>query len=153
MRILIARTRIRGTLHHFAYQVLIPFDQISAERQDRMHTRSDYGFPGHYYARTRDVIAPMEHHRSPYGLARQHSAQAIDGVAKRVDAVLVNHVYPEMTAAAVPIVFTALTDQPSSITWIEAEELTAAYERLAQHGMALSAERLGVRVLEEAIAA
>ena len=70
MRIIVARRRIRGTLPHFEYRVLIPFDQISIERQNLIHTRSDYGIKSGPWARTSEVIAPMAHLRMPPGLVR-----------------------------------------------------------------------------------
>ena len=151
MQITLTRRRIRGTLPHFEYRVLIPFDEISIERQSLIHIRSDYGVKPGPWARTRDVIAPTTHLRMVPGLERYRRARAIDQLAKRIDALLIHHFFPEMTAPTVPLVFLAETHPDDAVIYTDVVELAGRLEHLANRGAALSIEDLAM--LDQARAA
>lgn len=149
MRIVVARKRIRGTLPHYEYRVFIPFEEISIERQNLIHIRSDYGFSPGPWARVYEVIAPMSHLRLPPGVDRYRQSMAIRTVAQRIEAAIVRHVFPEMTAAAVPIVFIGDADHPDRIVQAGLRELTARFEHFATHEDAVTRDHLELVVQEE----
>ena len=153
MQVTLTRRRIRGTLPHFEYRVLIPFDAISVERQNLIHIRSDYGVKPGPWARTRDVIAPMAHLRMAPGLTRYDRARSIDQLAKRIDTLLVRHFFPEMTAAVLPIVFLAETDPDDGFIYTDIVELTGRFEQFASRGPALSMADLDLNRPDQARAA
>ena len=153
MQITLTRRRIRGTLPHFEYRVLIPFEAISVERQNLIHIRSDYGVKPGPWARTREVIAPMAHLRMAPGLARYDAAKAIELLAKRIDTILVRHFFPEMTAAVLPIVFAAATDPDDAFIYTDVVELAGASERLESCGPALGIVDLTLGLSDQARAA
>ena len=144
VKMLVARRRIRGTLPHYEYRVFVPFDEISAERQALLTNRSDYGFKPGPWARISEVIAPMDYLRLQPGGIRYEMGRAIDAVAKRIEATTVRHVYPEMDAPTLPIVFTAPGEFPDALAWTEAFELTGQFNHLSRSGQPLTAEALGL---------
>lgn len=145
MKILVARTRASGSGKLLQYQVLIPFEELSAERQNRVYTRSDYGFPGHLYAHTADVIAPMSHLNSDHGFDRYYAARPIHELAKRIDGALTRYAYPEMTDEIIPILFRAEAEHDSASVWIEVNDLTAAFATMTETGQPVNAEALNAR--------
>lgn len=153
MKLLAARRRIRGTLPHYEYRVFVPLDEISAERQDLLTTRSDYGFKPGPWARVAEVIAPMDYLRLPPGGLRYDMGRDITAVAKQVETAIIRHLYPEMTAPTVPLVFAAAGEFSDQSTWARTGELTARFNHLARDVDSLTAELLGLDVLAEAEAA
>jgi hypothetical protein len=153
MQILATRRRIAGTLPHFEYRVFVPFDQISVERQNLIPNRSDYGFKGGPWARTREVIAPMDHLRMPPGLAKHDHGRKIEALAKRIDAILLRAVYPEMTATVVPIVLAMPSNPDDALVYTDIADISGRYLSLHAGFAELTSEDLGLRTYHHSRAA
>lgn len=144
MQILIARKRIAGTLPFFEYCALVPFDQISVERQNRISYRSNFGYKGELWVRLPEVIAPMDWLRSPPSVAKHETGKHILRAAKRIETVLVRANFPEMTKETVPIIFQAEQDYDDTLTHTHVGDLVDWFSRWDGDLDAISAESLGL---------
>ena len=100
MEMLAIRTRMVDPRPLYAYRVYVPFHQISPERQALIHYRTNFGHfrSGDHFARLADVIAPMAHLQRPPGFDRYVEGRDLHRVADRLEAIIIGHVFPEMTA-------------------------------------------------------
>ncbi len=144
MQILAARKRIPGTRPLFEYRVLVPFDQIPVERHTLIHYRSDFGFSGCHYARLTEVIAPTAFLRMTPSPAKHDLGLDILTVAKRIEALIVRALYPEMTAERIPIVFCANAEHDDRQTHIDVRDLVDSYRQFAQGTELPSTEAFGL---------
>lgn len=149
MRILVTRSRITGTVPFFEYRVFIPFPEISAERHALIHYRTDFGQGQGDMARIPEVIAPMAFLELAPGLRKLEAGRRIDAVAQHVTAVIVQAVYPEMTAEPVPILQLVGEDPPPAVTTVELMYLAGAYERLLELGR-VTPDDLDLRIADPA---
>lgn len=153
MQILATRRRIAGTLPHFEYRIFVPFDQISVERQNLIPNRSDYGFKGGPWARMREVIAPMDYLRMAPGLSRHDCGRPIEALSKRIEAILLGALYPEMTAVVVPIVLAVPSNPDDSLIFTDISDISGRFLALNQLGERLTSEGLGLRAMHHSRAA
>lgn len=142
MQILATRKRIAGTLPHYEYRLLVPFDQIDPRRSRLIANRSDYGVPGGPHARLPDILAPLDWLRMSPGLTRYEVGRDIDRVARHLEAVFIASLYPEMTANPVPLIFHGTADLEDAIIVTAINDITDGYRFLRHDDPAtLTAER------------
>ena len=148
MEILATRTRVTGTLPQYEYRLLVPFDELPAERQRLIHYRTNFGKAGGPYARLTEVIAPIDYLRMEPGLARFDVGRTIASVAKRLEAKLIAALYPEMTAPIVPILFLAAEELDDAMIFTRTQELVGRFDWIASMIGELDASGFGLSLLE-----
>lgn len=153
MQILATRKRVTGTVPQYEYRLLVAFDQLSAERQALIRYRTNFGKVGGPFARLTEVIAPMDYLKMEPGLCRFDVGRTIAGVAKRIEALVVAALYPEMTAPIVPILFLAESELDDCEIHTHTGDLVGRFDWLARMAGQLSAADLGLRTLEDRRAA
>ena len=89
MQILLTRKRLAGTRPLYEYRLFVPFEMLSAERQARIHYRTDFAKRGGPLARLTEVIAPMDYLRAEPSLTKYDVGRDICTVAKRIEAILI----------------------------------------------------------------
>lgn len=153
MQILATRKRLTGTLPHYEYRLFVPFDQLSSERQARIHHRTDFAKRGRPNACLTEVIAPMEYLTMEPGLRRHDVGRTIAGVAKRIEALLVGALFPEMIAAIVPLLFLGEEGLGDCQVYTRTDDLVGRFDWLARMACELRAEDLGLISHDERCAA
>lgn len=146
MRTIAARTRIGIQQPSYAYRLFVPLAELSPERQSLISYRSSFGVGSHddHLARLSDVVAPLRHLASPPGLNRFHQSLAIDAVADRVAAMLLNAIFPEMDARRVPFRLLVASAPSNAVVSARINDLTGRYRRLAADLETLDARLLGL---------
>ena len=146
MQIVATRTRAAGAEPLFQYMVLVPFDQLSEERQFRIHYRTDFGGRRNRepHARLAEIIAPIDHLRLPPGLERHRQAREILPVARRVEALAIGAIFPEMTAGLIPTLFRAASEFDDVQVFTRTHDLSGSFPDLARRIDRLTAADLGL---------
>jgi hypothetical protein len=146
MQIVCTRTRSAGVDFLYQYLLLIPFDQLSYERQDQIHYRTDFGGKRHGgpHARLAEVIAPIEYLRLDPGPERQRTGSEIYRVARHIEALLVHGLYPEMTEQVVPTLFRGSGEFDDAQIFTRTDDLTGRFSEFAAQIAGLTAADLGL---------
>lgn len=154
MQIVCTRTRSAGSEPLYQYMLLVPFDQLSYERQDRIHYRTDFGGKRHGcpHARLPEVIAPIDYLRLPPGLEKQRQGGEIYRIGRRIEALLVAGLYPEMVYPILPPLFRALEELDDAQIFTRTDDLTGRYAELAARIDTLTAAELGLDQVRRAAA-
>ena len=145
MEIIVTRSRIAGTLPHYAYRALVPADKVAAER--RALTGTVVG-PKHVGRLPCVRIAPLLAPNRYFAMAhaeRAALASRIAALARRIETLVIRASFAEMTAAFTPIVFQLDSDPGDAFTWMDIDDLTAAFDRLEPRYGDLTAFDLGLR--------
>lgn len=130
MDVIVSRSRIAGTLPHYQYRALVPLSDVALDRRMRcVILRAMLGTERIPSTRLADVLAPDEwferHLAIPCGLAARLTL-----VAKRVEALIIRSVFPEMTVHLPPLVFTLDHDPGNASYRIAIGDLNAAFDRI-----------------------
>lgn len=149
MEMLAIRTRLVDPRPLYAYRVYVPFHHLSPERQSLIHYRTSFGHfrSGDYFARLADVIAPMAHLQRPPGFDRYVEGQNLHRVADRLETILIGHVFPEMTATSLPLLYEAAIEAESRHVTIRTTNLTGAFETIRDRVDTITAVDLGVETV------
>ena len=146
MRILLSRARIGKAQPSYAYRAFVPFTEISLERQSLISMHSDYGQGAGLLARLSDVIAPMTHLEASAGLEKFRGGLALDTIASRLGAFLLQAAYPEMLERSVPFRLLVPIAPPPAIRFASVNNLAGRYEWVVDQINSLDAQRLGFRL-------
>jgi hypothetical protein len=144
MHVIVSRSRISGTLPIYQYRALVPLSEVAAARRGHcMVIGAVLGNGRVPSTRIADVIAPdawFERNLAiPCGLAARLTL-----VAKRIEALIIRTVYPEMTANLPPVIF-ALDHDPGKASYrIVTGDLNAAFDRFASTIDTMMAADLGL---------
>ncbi|AMG72935.1 MULTISPECIES: hypothetical protein [Sphingomonadales] len=145
MEIIVTRSRIAGTLPHYAYRALVPADKVAAER--RALTGTVVG-PKHVgrlpCVRLAQLLAPDRYFTMAHA-ERAVLASRIAALGRRIETLIIQASFPEMTAAFTPIIFHLDADPGDAFNWIDIDDLTAAFDRLELRFANLTAFDLGLR--------
>lgn len=154
MQIVCTRTRSAGAEPLYQYLLLVPFDQLSYERQDRIHYRTDFGGKRHGgpHARLPEVIAPIDYLRLPPGLEKHRLGGEIHRVGRRIEALLVAGLYPEMIDPILPTLFRAPEELDDGQIFTRTDDLTGRFVELAARLDTLTAADLGLDRLRKVAA-
>lgn len=145
MEIIVIRSRIAGMLPHYAYRALIPADKVAAERRALTGTVVGPKHAGRLLCvRIAPLLAP-DHYFTMAHAERATLASRIAALARRIETVIIQASFPEMGAAFTPIVFHLDADPGDAFTWIDIDDLTAAFDRLEPRFANLTAFDLGLR--------
>jgi len=144
MQILLTRKRLTGTRPLYEYRLFVPFETLSAERQARIHYRTDFAKRGGPLARLTEVIAPMDYLRAEPGLTKFDIGRDICTVAKRIEAILIGAVFPEMRAEIVPLLYEHREEIDDAFVVTDINDLAGRYALLARTACQLTATDLGL---------
>ena len=145
MEIIVTRSRIAGTLPHYAYRALVPADKVTAERRALTGTVAG---PQHVGRLPCVRIAPLLAPDRYFTMAHAERAEFASGIAalgRRIETLIIQASFPEMTAAFTPIVFQLDSDPGDAFTWLDIDDLTSAFDRLEPKYGNLTAFDLGLR--------
>ncbi|PZU06039.1 hypothetical protein [Sphingomonas sp.] len=144
MDVIVSRSRIAGTIPFYHYRGLVPLSEVALERRQRcVILRAMLGTVRVPATRFADVIAPdtwFERNLAiPCGLAGRLTL-----VAKRIEALVIRSVFPEMTSYLPPLSF-ALDHDPGEASYrIAIADLNACFDRFAPGIDTLMAADLGL---------
>ncbi|WP_048577612.1 hypothetical protein [Sphingobium aquiterrae] len=145
MDIIVARSRIAGTLPHYVYRALVPADTVSAERRALAGTVAGPKSVGRVpCVRIAPLLAPVRYFAMEHA-ERGGLAPRIGLLARRIETLTIRANFPEMTADSLPIVFQLDDDPGDAFTWINIDDLTDAFDRLEPDLDVLTAFDLGLR--------
>ena len=153
MQILLTRKRLAGIRPLYEYRLFVPFETLSAERQARIHYRTDFAKSGGPLARLTEVIAPMDYLRAEPGLTKFDVGRDICAVAKRIEAILIGAVFPEMRAEIVPLFYAQDEELDDAMMMTDINDLAGRYALLARATCQLTAADLGLAAHAHARAA
>ena len=131
MDIIASRTRIFGAAPRYSYRALVPLDQIDPARRHRvviLHVQTQHNrLP---CTRIADTIAPdrwfERNLAAPCGLAAR-----LNLVGRRVEAILLRSVFPEMVTHLAPLALLLDDDPGSAVHPIATIDLNTAYDAIA----------------------
>lgn len=154
MQIVCTRTRSAGAEPLYQYLLLVPFDQLSYERQDRIHYRTAFGGQRHGGPRARlpEVIAPIDYLRLPPGLEKHRQGREIYRVGRHIEALLVAGAYPEMVYPILPPLFRAVEELDDALIFTRTDDLTGRFSEFAACLDTLTAAELGLDRMRKAAA-
>jgi hypothetical protein len=150
MQILLTRKRLAGTRPLYEYRLFVPFEMLSAERQGRIHYRTDFAKRGGPLARLTEVIAPMDYLRAEPSLTKFDVGRDICAVAKRIEAILIG---AEMRAEIVPLLYEHREEFDDAMVMTDINDLADRYALLARTACQLTAADLGLAAHAHARAA
>lgn len=140
-------------LPFYEYRALVPADAIDAVRRKRVCiTRAPRVAGGVPCVRTAPVIAPDTYFDLTAGY-REIMGARVGPLARRLDALIVRTVFPEMTEDLLRLVITLDHDPGDACIWTDLDDLTSAFDRLEPLRDRLTAQDLGLRVIREPQAA
>lgn len=145
MEVIVTRSRIAGTLPHYAYRALVPADKVAAERRALTGTVAGPKYVGRLpCVRIAPLLAPDRYFTMAH-VERDALASRIAALGRRIETLIIQASFPEMTAAFTPIVFQLDSDPGDAFTRIDIDDLTAAFDRLEPQFTNLTAFDLGLR--------
>lgn len=153
MQILLTRKRLTGARPLYEYRLFVPFEMLSAERQARIPYRTDFAKRGGPLARLTEAIAPMDYLRAEPSLTKFDLGRDICMVAKRIEAILIGAVFPEMRAEIVPLLYEQDEELDDAMVMTDINDLAGRYALLARATCQLTAADLGLRAHAHARAA
>ena len=145
MEIIVTRSRIAGTLPHYAYRALVPADKVTAERRALTGTVAGPKHVGRLpCVRIAQLLAPLRYFTMAHA-ERTALASRIAALGRRIETLIIQASFPEMTAAFTPIVFQLDSDPGDAFTWIDIDDLRSAFDSLEPKYGNLTAFDLGLR--------
>lgn len=144
MDIIASRTRITGSAPRYSYRALVPLDEVDPARRHRVAIlRVQTPTIRLPCTRIADTIAPdrwFERNLAvPCGLAAQ-----LNLVGRRVEAILLRSVFPEMVTHLAPLALLLDRDPGSAVYRIATIDLNAAFDDIAPRIDMLLAADLGL---------
>ena len=144
MDVIVSRSRIPGTVSTYHYRALVPLAEVALQRRPRcvvIQARLANGrVPS---TRIADVVAPAAWYErelaTPLGLAAR-----LNLVARRIEALIIRTVFPEMTARLTPLMLALEFDPGEASYRVAVADLNAAFDRIAPEIATLMAADLGL---------
>ncbi|MBS0503176.1 MAG: hypothetical protein JSS55_05105 [Proteobacteria bacterium] len=145
MQIIVSRSRIAGTLPHYIYRALVPAEGVAAERRALAGTVAGPKSAGRFACiRIAPLLAPARYFVMNH-VERTMLASRIGAVGRRIEWLIIRTIFPEMTAASVPIVFQLDHDPGDACVWTDIEDLVDTFDRFEPDLAILTAFDLGLR--------
>ena len=144
MEMITCRARIGGQAPLYSYRVLVPLDQLTPLRRHRvviLHAVTPAGRQP--CTRLADVLAPNRWFE-PYLAIHCGLAARLNLVSRRVEAIILHAIFPEMTARLVPPMLQLDHDPGEASHRISGIDLNAAFDSLAPRIETLMAADLGL---------
>ncbi|WOF45088.1 hypothetical protein KNJ79_09540 [Sphingopyxis indica] len=144
MDVIVSRSRIPGTASTYHYRTLVPLAEVAVPRRLRcvvIQARIANGrIPS---TRIADVVAPATWYERELATPLDLAAR-LNLVARRIEALIIRTVFPEMTARLTPLML-ALDFDPSEANYrVAVADLNEAFDRLAPGIDMLMAADLGL---------
>lgn len=144
MEIIVSRSRLAGALPHYIYRALVPAAEVAAERRRLCGTVAGPQVVGKIpCVRIAPLLAPERYFELRH-VERSVLAPRIGSLAWRIESLIIRTIFPEMTAASVPIVFQLDHDPGDAFSWIEIVDLTAGFDRIEPSADILTTFDLGL---------
>lgn len=144
MDVIVSRSRIPGTASTYHYRALVPLAEVALQRRPRcVVIQARIGNGRAPSTRIADVVAPATWYErelaTPLGLAAR-----LNLVARRIEALIIRTVFPEMTARLTPLML-ALDFDPGEASYrVAVADLNEAFDRFAPGIDMLMAADLGL---------
>lgn len=144
MDVIVSRSRVAGTASTYMYRALVPLAEVAASRRPRcVIIQARIGSGRVPSTRIADVVAPAAWYdrelATPCGLAA-----SLNLVARRIEALVIRTVFPEMTARLTPPMV-ALDFAPKDASYrLAMADINAAFDRFATGIDGLMAADLGL---------
>jgi hypothetical protein len=143
MDIIVSRSRVANTASTYFYRALVPLDYVAVLRRPRcVVLQARINMERVPATRIADVVAPASWFErelaTPCGLAAQ-----LNLVARRIEAIIIHTVFPEMTARLTPPMVMLDFSPVEACYRIPVTDLNAAFERFAPEIDRLTAADLG----------
>lgn len=144
MDVIVSRTRLAGPLPIYQYRALVPLDDVAPARRARC-VIIQAPLAGRRIASTRlaDVIAPDAWFERHLAISFGDAAR-LGFVAKRIEALFIHAIYPEMTSQLPPLAFQLDDEVLEASHRVTVIDLNARFDRLARDVDALIASDLGL---------
>lgn len=144
MDIVVTRSRIQGTLPFYEFRALIVAENLDAGRLDMVITIPAPRVAGRTpCVRIAEIIAPDRYFALP-NCRRIDIAARVGLLAKYIETLLVQAVFPEMTRNLLPVVCQLDDDPGDACTWLSINDLTGSFDRLEPEWEQLTAYDLGL---------
>ncbi|MBA4090258.1 MAG: hypothetical protein C0494_06665 [Sphingobium sp.] len=131
MDAIVSRSRISGTASTYQYRALVPLADVALSRRPRcVVIQARIGNGRVPATRIADVVAPTAWYErelaTPLGLAAR-----LNLVARRIEALIIHAVFPDMTARLTPLML-ALDFDPGEASYrVAVTDLNEAFDRFA----------------------
>lgn len=144
MDAIVSRLRIAGSSPRYSYRALVPLAHVHAARRTRCIV-IQAPLEGRRIPSTRlaDVIAPDAWFERELAISCGLAAR-LSLVARRIEAILIRTIYPEMTGHLTPLTLALDDDTPNASHRVAVFDLNAAFDRLAPEIETLTAADLGL---------
>lgn len=144
MDVIVSRSRIPGTALLYHYRALVPLAEVAVPRRLRcIVIQARIGNGRVPSTRIADVVAPTAWYErelaTPLGLAAR-----LNLVARRIEALIIHTVFPEMTARLTPLTLGLDFDPGEAVYRVAVADLNAAFDRFAPDIDTLMAADLGL---------
>ncbi|HEX7783437.1 MAG TPA: hypothetical protein VF509_11585 [Sphingobium sp.] len=144
MDIIASRTRITGSDPRYSYRALVPLDEIDPARRHRVAIlRVQTTTTRLPCTRIADTIAPDRWFERNLAVPCDLAAR-LNLVARRVEAILLRSVFPEMVTHLAPLALLLDHDPGSAVHRIATIDLNAAFDDIAPRIDMLLAADLGL---------
>ncbi|WP_030539289.1 hypothetical protein [Sphingobium sp. DC-2] len=144
MDVIVSRSRIPGAASTYHYRALVPLAEVALQRRPRcVVIQAHIGNGRVPSTRIADVVAPAAWYErelaTPLGLAAR-----LNLVARRIEALIIRTVFPEMTARLTPLTLALESDPGEASYRVAVADLNAAFDRIAPEIDTLMAADLGL---------
>lgn len=144
MYVIVSRSRLAGSSPTYQYRALVPLEEVATSRRARcVVIQALLGKERIAATRLSDVIAPESwfdrHLAVPCG-----DAARLGLVAKRIEALIIRTIYPEMTAQLPPLLFELDHEFAEASYRVQTLDLNASFGRFALVIDSLMASDLGL---------
>ncbi|GLT01030.1 hypothetical protein GCM10007897_24210 [Sphingobium jiangsuense] len=131
MDIIVTRSRIAGTLAFHEYRALVPLACVAADRHAHMRPIVSPRVAGQERCvHIAQIIAPARYFGMK-GAPRASLASAVVALGRRIEAILVGAVFPEILGKRMSVAVRNDADPGDACVRIIVDDLTGAYDRIA----------------------
>lgn len=142
MNVIASRTRVAGCAPLYSYRALVPLDSVDPDRRHRvaiLHVQ--IAMTRSAYTRIADTIAPHRWFERDIAVSFGLAAQ-LGLAARRIEALLLQSVFPEMTTWLAPIALRLEHDRGSASHRVATIDLNAAFDAVIPRIDTLTAAEL-----------
>lgn len=144
MDVIVSRTRLAGPQPIYQYRALVPLDDVAAARRARcVVIGAQIGEERIASTRLSDVIAPDAWFERHLAIACGDAAR-LACVAKRIEALIIRAIYPEMTSQLPPLTFELDHEAADATYRVMVLDLNGSFDCFAPDIDTLMASDLGL---------
>ncbi|MGN7931787.1 hypothetical protein [Sphingopyxis sp. 22461] len=144
MEMIMSRSRIAGAYPHYSYRVLVPAEAVTAERRRLSGTIAGPDC-GSGSLRPYCAAAGADHYYAMQHAERSTLAPRIGRAARRIEALIMRTILPEIAADSAPVVFGLDCEPGDACALIDIDNLNASFDRIEPKADILTAFDLELR--------